>query len=144
MLNKCECVLQKASDNDYQNRLMRKHRANSERSEKLRKFYLMHGVVSHGAVVVRLRAVVTAVYSHAVSGHILRSSGWRRRHHRRWGALAGTAHAVWRCSCKSCCRNHRGAYRIRGCVFLSSFFKPQRFLFSRVSHAYALFWLSKA
>lgn len=88
--------------------------------EDLREIYLMHRVVSHGAVVVRLRAVITAVYSHAVSGHVLRSSGWRRRHHRRRGALAGTAHAVWRCSCKSCCRNNRGAYKIRRCDFLSA------------------------
>lgn len=108
----------------YQNRPMRGgciiNIESALRGEDLREFYLVHRVVSHGAVVVRLRAVITAVYSHAVSCHVLRSSGWRRRHHRRRGALAGTAHAVWRCSCKSCCRNNRGAYKIRGCVFLSA------------------------
>lgn len=82
--------------------------------------YLVHGVVSHGAVVVWLRAVVTAVYSHAVSGHVLWSTGRRRRHHRRRRALACTAHAVRRRSCKSCCRNHRGAYKVGRCVFSSS------------------------
>lgn len=56
--------------------------------------YLVHRVVSHGAVVVRLRAVVAAVYSHAVPGHVLRPTGRCRRHHRRRCALAGTAHAV--------------------------------------------------
>lgn len=79
--------------------------------------YLVHRVVSHGAVVVRLRAIVATIYAHSVSGHVLRPTGRRRRHHRRWSALASTTHTVRRRSCKSCCRNNRGAYKIRGCVF---------------------------
>lgn len=79
--------------------------------------YLVHRIVAHGAVVVRLRTVVATVYAHPISGHVLWATGWRRRHHRRRGALTGTTHTVRRRSCKSCCRNNRGAYKIRGCVF---------------------------
>lgn len=93
--------------------------------------YLVHRIVAHRAVVVRLRAIIATVYAHPVSGHVLRATRWRRRHHRRRGALAGTTHTVRRRSCKSCCRNNRGAYKIRGCVFLSSSASPIHFVYRK-------------
>lgn len=75
--------------------------------------YLVHWVVTHRPVVVRLGTVVAAVYSHPISRHVLGPTRWRWRHHRRGCALAGAAHAVRRCSCKSCCRNNRSAYKFR-------------------------------
>lgn len=105
----------------------------------------MHRIVSHRTIVIWLRSVVATIYSHAVSSHVLRSSRRCRRHHRRGGALTGATHTVWRCSCKSCCRNNRGAYKIRGFhfFFFFSFQSVARVIFlflslSLFSRAYAL------
>jgi fatty-acid desaturase len=82
--------------------------------------YLVHRIVAHRAVVIRLRAVVAAVNAHTVAGHVLGSTGRRRRHHRRRCALARAAHTIRRGSCKSCCRNNRGAYKFsRMCFYFA-------------------------